>query len=107
MFKNAIMWLKDTGILDKIKYDVMNPPIPRPDPTVRHNKPLILKQLGIIMIVLVVGLTIGTIVFFIEFCKRPKPRKAPESAGGIDMTEQQVTRAIAASNLTLPPVIIE
>ena len=43
------------------------------------------------MIILVVGLTIGTIVFFIEFCKGPKSRKAPESAGGIEMTEQQVT----------------
>ena len=91
MFKITFMWLKDTGILDKLKYDVMNPPIPIPDPTVRHNQPLILKQLGIIMIILVVGLTIGTIVFFIEFCKGPKSRKAPESAGGIEMTEQQVT----------------
>ena len=62
----AIMWLRDTGILDKVKYDVLNPPIPIPDPTVRRNQPLTLKQLGMITIILVVGLVIGTIVFFVE-----------------------------------------
>ena len=104
MFKITFMWLKDTGILDKLKYDVMNPPIPIPDPTVRHNQPLILKQLGIIMIILVVGLTIGIIVFFIEVCKRPKSRKAPESASRIEITEQQVNCARFESSLTLPVI---
>ena len=65
------MWLTDTGILDKLKNDVMNPPISVPNPTVRHNQPLILRQLGIIMIILVVGLSIGTIVFLVELLKKP------------------------------------
>ena len=67
------MWLRDTGILEKVKYDTMNPPIPIPDAYVRINQPLILGQLGIIMIIVVVGLSIATIVFFIELCKRPRP----------------------------------
>ena len=83
---NATMWLKDTGILDKIKLDVMNSPIPIPDPTVRHKQPLILRQLGIIMIVLVVGLAIGTLVFFIELCKRPKSRKAPKPVDRVELS---------------------
>ena len=66
------MWLKDTGILDKIKYDVMKPPIPIPDPRVRYNQPLILRQLGIIMIVLVVGLCIATLVFVVELLSKAK-----------------------------------
>ena len=36
-FLNTIMWLKDTGILNKLKYDVMNPPMPIPIPRVRDR----------------------------------------------------------------------
>ena len=100
------MWLKDTGIIDKVKYDVMNPPIPIPDPTVRHKQPLILRQLGIIMIILVVGLAIGTIVFFVELFIRSKPQKTPESTDGIELKERHNTiRLTAASGLT--PIVID
>ena len=57
------MWLRDTGILDKLKTDALNPPIPIPDPKLRHKQPLILRQLGGIMILLVVGLAFAIIVF--------------------------------------------
>ena len=70
------MWLKDTGILERVKYDIFRPGIQIPDPRVRRNQPLILKQLGIIMIVLVVGLFMATIVFFVELPRRPKSNKA-------------------------------
>ena len=70
------MWLKDFGILEKIKNDVMNPPTLIPDPRVRLNQPLILRQLGIIMIALVVGLFIATFVFFVELPRRPTSNKA-------------------------------
>ena len=66
LFSSSIMWLKDTGILNKLKYDVMNPPIPIPDPKLRHKQPLILKQLGIIMIILVVGHIIAFVAFLME-----------------------------------------
>ena len=66
MFSTTIMWLRDTGILNKLKFDVMNPPIPIPDPKLRHKQPLILRQLGIIMIILVVGLNIALVVFLCE-----------------------------------------
>ena len=68
MFSTTIMWLRDTGILNKLKFDVMNPPIPIPDPKLRHKQPLILRQLGIIIIILVVGLNIALIVFLWEVC---------------------------------------
>ena len=82
-FTNAISWLRDTGVLDKVKYEAMNPPIPIPDPTVRHNQPLILRQLGIIMLVLVVGLAIGIIAFFVELFIRSKSGKTQEWRDGI------------------------
>ena len=62
------MWLKDTGILKKLKDDVMNPPMPILRPKVRHNQPLILRQLGITMIILVVGLFIAILAFVGELC---------------------------------------
>ena len=72
------MWLSDTGILERIKYDVLKPGIQIPDPRVRHNQPLILRQLGIIMIVLVVGLFIATIAFMVEFLRKHKLNKELE-----------------------------
>ena len=79
------MWLRDTGVLEKLKHDVARelggkclwhglPCFSIPDPIVRDKKPLNFKQLAIIVIVQFVGLAIGTLVFFIELCKRPKPR---------------------------------
>ena len=70
------MWLKDTGILERVKYDIFRPGIQIPDPRVRRNQPLILKQLGIIMIVLVVGLFMATIVFLVELPGKQKLKKA-------------------------------
>ena len=100
------MWLADTGILDKVKNDVMNPPSPIPDPTVRRNQPLILRQLGIIMIILVVGLLIATIAFLVELCIRSKSRNTPGSTHGIEVKERHDTiRLPRASGLA--PVIID
>ena len=60
------MRLKDMGILSKLKDDVMSPPLPIPQPKVRHNQPLILRQLGITMILLAVGLLIAILIFLKE-----------------------------------------
>ena len=84
--KQSIMWLKDTGILERVKYDIMNPAITIPLPGVRDNEPLILKQLGIIMIILVIGLLIGTIVFLVELLKKPKLNNASKTMAGVEMT---------------------
>ena len=65
-FQSAISWLKDTGILNKLKDDAMNPPMVIPLPKVRYNQPLILRQLGITMIILGVGLLFSVLTFFKE-----------------------------------------
>ena len=70
------MWLRDTGILNKMKFDVLSPKISVPMAKVRLNQPLILKQLGIIMIILIVGLTIALIMFIMELwlCRKKNQR---------------------------------
>ena len=73
--KLSIMWLKDTGILERVRYEVMKQPTLIPDPKVRRNQPLILRQLGIIMIILVAGLFIGITLFLVELGKKPSTAK--------------------------------
>ena len=92
--RHTIMWLRDTGILEKVKYDVMNPPHLIPDPIVRFNQPLILKQLGIIMILLVAGLSIGTLLFLVELFKRPKLNNTSETVNGATMTTTSLKEAL-------------
>ena len=72
MFSTTTMWLRDTGILNKLKYDVMNPPIPIPDAKVRLKQPLNLWQLAIVMIILLVGLNVALVVFLLEVGMRGK-----------------------------------
>ena len=107
MFTNATMWLKDTGILDKLKHDIMNPPIPIPDPTVRHKQPLILRQLGIIMIILIVGLATATLAFFIELCKRPKSRNVSKTVRQSSHQNNMTSIWVQHPFTGLTPVIIE
>ena len=95
------MWLKDTGILDKIQYDVFKPGIQNPQPRVRHNKPLILQQLGIIMIILLVGLFIATLAFLVELLKKQKLDIVKKVQDPIENTD---THTQASS---LPIVIID
>ena len=66
------MWIRDTGTLERMNNGVIRPPELLPDPKVRRNQPLILRQLGIIMIVQVAGLLLGTIVFLVEVLKKGK-----------------------------------
>ena len=89
------MWLKDTGILQKVRDDAMNAPNLIPDPILRLNEPLILKQLGIIMIFLAVGLFIGTIVFLVELFKRPKLNNTSRTVHGAKMITTPLTEALA------------
>ena len=65
-FQRAILWLKDTGILSKLKDDVLNPAIEIPLQKVRKDLPLILSQLGIVFIIHAIGLTFGVLVFLRE-----------------------------------------
>ena len=69
VFHKDVVWLRDTGILEKLKYDIIRPPLHIPYPKVRRDQPLIISQLGIVMIVLVVGLFLSLPVFFCELMK--------------------------------------
>ena len=81
------MWLRDTGALEGMKNNIMRPPERILDPKVRRNQPLSLRQLGMIMIVQVIGLSIGTIIFLMEVLKKAiKKKSVSEADDGIEMT---------------------
>ena len=65
------MWLQDTGILKKLRDDELNAPVPIPDLKVRVNQPLTFYQIGIALVVQVVGLCIAIAAFAAELCKTP------------------------------------
>ena len=69
MFHNDVMWLRDTGILERLKYDIVRPPFHKPYPKARRDQPLIMSQLGIVMIVLAVGLGLSLLVFLGELMR--------------------------------------
>ena len=96
--EESIMWLKDTGILNRVKDDVMIPPIPKPDPKVRHNEPLNLEQLGIILIILVVGLVMGLLAFLVELLMKPKFKSAKHLAQGFELFERHYNLGQSAVN---------
>ena len=62
------MRLQATGILTKLKYDVMDPPFAKPYPKVRVNEPLSLPQLATAFIALAMGLSVALIAFLGELC---------------------------------------
>ena len=61
-----VMWLQNTGLLDKFFIDSQNPPPVIPLKKVRDNEPLIIEQLVTAAIVLLVGLVLATLVFLGE-----------------------------------------
>ena len=69
------MWLRDTGVLNKIRYDGLIQPIPIPLPKVWKDEPLNLYQLGVIMIVFVFGMVSSICVFLFEVRKGKKTKK--------------------------------
>ena len=66
------MWLRDTGMLDKMKWKNrvedgrMDPYIP--DPKVRVGKPLDITELGAAIFIEIGGVAIALLAFFVEIC---------------------------------------
>ena len=55
--------------MERLKYDIVRPPSSIPYPKVRRDQPLIMSQLGIVLIVLAVGLGLTFPVFLCELIK--------------------------------------
>ena len=61
-------------MLNKLRYAVHKPVFPIPDPKVRHNQPLNNWQLGIVMIISLVGSVISILTFMVELLNAKKTK---------------------------------
>ena len=66
------MWLQDTGILNKLRDDELNPPTPIPLPKVKISQPLSVSQLAAAFLLAAAGIVMSITVFCGEFFKGKK-----------------------------------
>ena len=75
------MWLRDCGILEKIKFDTQKQRVLIPLPRVWKEEPLNFYMLGIIMIVQFLGTILSIFVFLFELIKKTGLSQSQSSDG--------------------------
>ena len=66
------MWLRDTGVLGKMKDDELYAPMPIPDPKIRVDQSISIEQIGIGIAIYSVGITLSLFFFIGELCAKKK-----------------------------------
>ena len=64
------MWLRDTGVLGKMKDDELSAPMPIPDPKIKVDERISVEQLGIGIAIYSVGMIISLLFFIGELCSK-------------------------------------
>ena len=64
------MWLRDTGVLAKIKDDEISAPMPIPDPKIKVDERISVEQIGIGIALYSVGMILSLIFFIRELCSK-------------------------------------
>ena len=72
------MWLRDTGILNKMWDDELNAPVHISDPKVSIDEPLNLYQVGIAFMLVAGGLVCALLAFLLELCYKSRWMKKGE-----------------------------
>ena len=67
------MWLRDTGILTRLRDLELDIPVAKPSPKVRVDQPLNFNQLGSAFLAFIMGIVISNAAFLAELkCKKRK-----------------------------------
>ena len=66
LFAGPIMWLQNTGLLDKFFLEALSPPHEKPLKKIRMNEPLVIQQIATAAIVMLAGLSLASLVFLGE-----------------------------------------
>ena len=64
------MWLRDTGVLGKMKFDELYAPMPIPDPKIKVDQRISVEQIGIGIAIYSIGLSLSLLFFFGELCTK-------------------------------------
>ena len=81
------MWLRDTGIMNRMKDGILPPTIPTHYPKAKNQQPLSIRQLGIVLIVLLGGIILSIIVFILELLKNSGKRGNLPPGESIELRE--------------------
>lgn len=101
IIENSTGWLRDTGILNRMKDGISPPHIPTQYQKARNKLPLSIKQLGIVLIVLLSGIILSIIVFFLELMKGKGKKGNLPSEKSIELKGIKTLRE--SSNTELQP----
>ena len=71
------MWLRDTGVLGKMRDDELSAPIPIPAPKIKVDERISVEQIGIGIVIYSVGMTLS-LLFFIRELRTKKRVKRVE-----------------------------
>ena len=63
LFENATIWLRDTGILNKIKDDELNAPVKIPRRKIKIDQPLSIYEMTPAFLIVLPGLSLAVIAF--------------------------------------------
>ena len=69
------MWLRDTGVLGKMKDDELDAPMPIPDPKIKVNERISVEQIGIGVAIYSVGMLLALLFFISELCTKKRVKR--------------------------------
>ena len=62
------MWLRDTGVLNRLMYDIVPSLNVVPAPALSGKMPITIEQMVIIMILYIIGIALSLVTFLFEQC---------------------------------------
>ena len=105
---NSTMWLRDTGVLAKMRDDELSAPMPIPDPKTKvEDEPMSVEQLGIGIAIYSVGMLLSFLFFIGELCtmRRVKGVGKVQQQGrkANQEPEQEKNRCKSRQDIIMPP----
>ena len=74
------MWLRDTGVLGKMRDDELSAPIPIPDPKIKVDGRISVEQIGIGIAIYSVGMTLSLLFFIGELFTKKIVKRVEKAA---------------------------
>ena len=72
---NSTMWLRDTGVLGKMKDDELSAPVPIPALKIKVDGRISIEQIGIGIAIYSVGMTLSLLFFIGERCTKKRVKR--------------------------------
>ena len=100
VLQNSIMWLRDTGVLNRLMYDIVPSLDIVPVPILKNKMPITIVQLGITMLLFLVGIALSMVMFFMEVCIC-KGKKKVLHTNDFELKETAAIKRISTSEVAV------